>query len=206
MGLRPSLDASLPRLDVDGDGLCFDTEMELGTNPERADTDADDLPDLTELGAGFDPISPGSPAADQVGFLVARAGASLEFPAHATISGDGAQVSGFFEPADGFGPQDGRSAADFFAGAVAESADPVDNVRSIDRESGRFDAVSGETWLGFRLRFEYRADGPVSCARAYPFRYLLKDDRGNLLGGRRYLLVVTPPGPEPDYCVPTECE
>ena len=47
-------------LDSDGDGLCDEDELILGTNPYLADTDGDGYPDGLELLLGSDPLDPKS--------------------------------------------------------------------------------------------------------------------------------------------------
>ena len=44
--------------DADGDGLDFNTEIELGTDPLRVDTDGDGLTDGEEVRAGLNPLDP----------------------------------------------------------------------------------------------------------------------------------------------------
>ncbi len=45
-----------PDLDPDGDGLTTDDELTFGTNPEKADTDGDGLPDGWELAHSLSPL------------------------------------------------------------------------------------------------------------------------------------------------------
>lgn len=46
-----------PESDADGDGLTLAEEIELGTNPENADSDNDGLPDGWEVAHGLEPLS-----------------------------------------------------------------------------------------------------------------------------------------------------
>jgi hypothetical protein len=204
----PELDAGPAfDLDADDDGLCDVFESDFGADPMRADTDGDGLPDLVEIANTFDPTGPDSPAADQVGLLQARRGATLEMSVRTTVDGDGQGLTGFFEPVSStLWPQPG-SVRDYFVSAVAVSADPTDNVRRIDFDSERFDLVQGQTRLGFSVLFEYPDEASVDCARGYPFRYRIKDDAGENVAQRVYLLVVAPEaaGGEIDYCLPPDC-
>jgi hypothetical protein len=203
----PAHDDRLP--DADRDGLCDFTERELGTDPEVVDTDGDGLPDFVEWFHGFDPVDPKDPSPDQVAVLEAKRGAAVDVPVRVTFTGDGQGVSGSFSalPAS-YG--DGLSAADFFSATVAVSANPTDGVRSIDETSARFGSVHGDTRLAFSLRFEYPWDhlgGELTCARTYPFRYVLKTDDGRTRAQRAFLLVIAPEGSldDPDHCLPSPC-
>jgi len=197
--------------DRDEDGLCDSTENEVGTDPRDGDSDHDGLPDLIELVYGFDPTEPLEPAADQIGMLEARRGGSLEFPVRATVEGDGQGLRGIFQSLPSI-YADGRAAADFFVGASAVSADPVDGVRSINEESARFAAVLGKTRLGFILQFAYAAEEldpmSVECTRSYPFSYAVQSDDGHTRAERMYLLLVVPESAESEasHCLPRNCQ
>jgi hypothetical protein len=195
--------------DTDLDGLCDRTERQFGTDPSRLDSDSDGLPDLIEIGNGFDATDQHSPAEDQVAGLIGAPGAILEFPVRVTVEGDGQALSGYFEVVPSI-YADGKSAQDFFRGTMATDADPVDGVRHIEHGAARFAGVLGRTRLSFSLRFEYPADGePVACARAYPLRYSLKSDDGESYAQRLFLLEVLPdsdPGTNSDFCLPTRCQ
>jgi hypothetical protein len=201
---KPAIDKTA---DQDHDGVCDATEQQVGTDPKSADTDGDGFPDLIELGNGFHPTDPSSPAPDQVAYLEARSGATLDFSLRATVDGDGQGVSGLFQTISSiYG--DATTAEDFFTGAEAVSADPVDGVRNIDASSARFDSVLGRTRLVFSLHFEYMG-ASKTCARAYPFRYGMKSDDGQTSGERLYLLVLAPQGQmghDIKYCLPTDCQ
>ena len=59
--------------DTDGDGICDDDELIIGTNPYLADTDGDGYPDGLELALGSDPLNPKSvPDIFSPGYLVTR--------------------------------------------------------------------------------------------------------------------------------------
>lgn len=197
------------REDRDGDGLCDVSEEVAGTDRDAPNTDRDRLPDLFEVAYDFNAANPDIPAADQVGYLDARPGASLDFTVRATVDGDGQGHTGQFRaqtPIYG-----GTVGADtFFTGSVAVSADPTDNVRGLEADASRFGSVLGSTRLSFRLRFQVPTDIELDedCARAYPFRYELKGDDGESRARRQYLLVVAPDGasgPEGPWCPLPAC-
>jgi hypothetical protein len=200
--------AMLPQ-DTDGDGLCDRTERQFGTDFEAGDSDADELPDLIEVGNGLDATSPDDPAEDQVAYLVGKPGSGLEFPVRMTVQGDGQALSGSFEVIPSI-YADGTTAQDFFHGTMATAADPVDGVRSVQPDSARFAGVLGRTRLSFALRFEYPDDAAaLECGRAYPLRYALKSDDGMTVAERLFLLVVAPevePNMKRQYCLPSRCQ
>jgi hypothetical protein len=195
--------------DSDRDGLCDGTETALGTDPQAADTDGDELPDLIEIASSFAPVDPADPAEDQVAFLQGARGQHLDFMVRSTVNGDGQSLTGWFSAAGSF-YRDEVSAADFFMGSTAVSADPTDAARSINQDSARFAAVLGKTRLAFNLRFDFGDRDDLSCGRAYPFRYAIKSDDGETQSERFYLLVVGASGaPElaaADLCLPANCE
>jgi hypothetical protein len=208
-GPAPNDDAPV-LTDTDGDGLCDFTEEEFGTDADAVDSDGEGLPDLTELINGFDPTDPEDPLGDQLGYLDARRGGDMEFPVRATVHGDGQGVSGYFQPLAAV-YADGLSAADFFAGATAVSAYPVDGVRGINESSAHFADVLGRTRLAFSLRFAYPFDelGMLDCVRSYPFRYAIKSDDGETRAERLYLLIVVPEGSAAtgdEHCLPNSCQ
>jgi hypothetical protein len=208
----PLVDAAVPQtvLDHDGDGLCDSTEESFGTDPNVRDTDGDGLPDLIELANGFDPLNRDDPGPDQLAYLQAVLGASTDFMVRATFDGNGQGVAGYFEATESI-YTDHSTAQDFYRGTTAVSADPVDSVRSIESESARFAAVLGHARLGFSLRFAYTTVSPkIDCARAYPFRYSLKSDSGDVQGDRLYLLLVATNlaggAASLNYCMPAVCQ
>lgn len=206
---RDASDAGGLVIDHDGDGLCDTTEAELGSDPTQRDTDADGLPDLIELGNGFDATDSAQPTADQIAYLLAKPGSTLDFSVRVTIDGKGEGVIGTFQPMGSF-YTDSSTAQDFFREAKALAADPVDGVRSIDADAARFRSVLGRTRLEFGLRFVYSDSDELSCARAYPFSYLLESDSGEVLSDAVFLLIVSPDSAEStgvgDYCVPHACQ
>jgi hypothetical protein len=196
-----------PAHDSDGDGLCDASEQQLGTNPQVADTDGDGYPDELEVISGYDPNDPTSPGLDQIAYLQASAGASLDFEVQPAVQGDGAGVTGQFVDHNAYDPHGLRAGA-FFVNAVAVSADPPDNVRGMAASEERFGSVLGKTLLTFRLHFEYPMINRQTCVAALPFDYSIKSDSGGVIGGRSYLLVVTTSGTPIDqsgYCRPVAC-
>jgi hypothetical protein len=202
-------DAGSSSNDSDGDGLCDGTELEVGTDPNAADSDGDRLPDLIEVVSSFSPVEADDPASDQVAFMQGVRGGALDFGVRSTVNGDGQSLAGWFSSAGSF-YRDELTAADYFVGATAVAADPVDAARSINEESARFAAVLGRTRLSFNLRFEHGQRPDLECGRAYPFRYAIKSDDGETRSERFYLLVVGTAGAvavEPTgFCLPTVCE
>ena len=208
--LRPETDAGSATLDdTDSDGLCDVSEAALGTRPDALDTDGDQLPDLIELVSGYDPVLPDSPLAEQVAYLASGRGAELAFEVRFTVEGDGQGLTGAFS-SSGTLYRDGDSAADYFKGARAVSADPVDAARGIEAASARFEAVLGKSRLSFTLQFALGDPAPRKCSRAYPFRYAIKADDGTTWTDRDYLLVVGPEGgaglQADAFCLPASCD
>jgi hypothetical protein len=191
--------------DHDHDHLCDDSEQELGTNPDKPDSDDDGWPDVIEAIIDTDPHDPNSPSRDQFGYLLPDPG-TLDFDGAITDRGHGEGVSGQFIARNGL-DREGRRAGDYFSGLTATGAEPPDNVRGEHDDAGHFDSILGATRLSFRLRFAL-ADATVSpCAAALPFDLALKSDTGGIIGAQRYVLVVTerPPLTAADFCVPVGC-
>jgi hypothetical protein len=206
---RPDASDGAFAIDQDGDGLCDQTEVEFGTDPEQSDSDSDGIPDLIELGNGFDATDSLQPGADQLAQLAARPSATLDFPIRVTLEGTGEGVSGRFTEMGSF-YTDMSSALEFFRAGIAVAADPVDAVRSIDAEAARFRSVLGRTRLEFSLRFTYARPEPLTCTRAYPFGYVLESDSGELVAEGLFLLVVSPSDGAThagrEYCLPAGCQ
>ena len=194
--------------DTDRDGICDGYEVNLGSDPKRADTDRDGLPDFSEIVGGFNLTDPNTPAPDQVGYIVGAAGETLEFPLRVTLEGSGQGYSGEFRVrSDALDPR-GLTAKDFFDGAIAVGGEPPDNVRGLHAESERFMSVMGKTRLSFQLRFRVRTDDLPRCAIAYPFEYRLRADDGRFATSRDYVLIVVPEssnGERRSFCVPEVC-
>lgn len=179
--------------DADADGVCDPTEENLGTDPKSADTDADAIADLVEIAYDLGELDPSSPPPERVAVLAGRRGASIAFPVRVTVRGDGDGQTGTFQ-ADLAVYGDHRDAETFFAGALAVSAEPHENVRGIDYGAEKFTSVVGETRLAFSLRFEQPVEEIPSCVRGYPFRYTIKSSSGEESNLASYLLVVVPDG------------
>jgi hypothetical protein len=209
-GMPPGSDAAmLAPDDDDHDGLCNETEKDLGTDPTLRDTDGDGYPDLVEVMAEHDARDPRSPGLDQVGFLAANRGSVIDFEARVTVDGEGEGYSGLFA-AYPSPSSSGLTANDFMERGSALSAEPPDHVRGVNVEGERFDSVAGRTRLAFRLRFMFdRPAEDFPCADSFPFTYGVKDDLGRRVGIRDYTLVVLPEGSTglraEDFCVPEAC-
>lgn len=192
-------------VDRDRDGLCNDTEIMRGTDPDDPDTDADGFSDYWEVLIGTDPRDPTRPSRDVV-IVLRESGplAQLVAPIEIAVTGAGEDFSGAFED-EVVGDPGGETAGVFFVGARASFAAPGDNVAVVDGES--FRAVVGRTLLGFELELAYLGDAR-GCARALPFRYNVKRSDGVIVASRRFFLVVMPPevafGDAP-WCTPSRC-
>jgi hypothetical protein len=196
-----------PNDDRDHDGVCNGTELALQSDPDRPDTDQDGLPDFTEAFVNFSPTDPAIPAPDQVTYLSSASNEPIDFQVRMTVVGSGLGYTGEFRQLDAPDPR-GLSAKDFYLGAEAVGAEPVDNVRGVQAESERFDSVLGKTRVLFTLHFAVGAMKAPGCAIGYPFEYRLKDDNGRYSAARDYLLVVTPDlktSGEHTFCVPASC-
>lgn len=194
--------------DRDGDGVCDATERDVGSNPDERDTDGDLFPDALELVNAFDPRDPSSPGIDQVAFMAASKGNGVELSLRATVEGQGETYSGVLTSYPSLDAED-RVADDFLAAVRAESAEPPENVRVVDAEAARFEAVLGKTRLSFRVRFEYQGSEDFPCAQGYSFTYATKSDQGRIESTRDYMLVITPKdqaGRDVDaFCLPAAC-
>lgn len=201
-----------PNDDSDRDGVCNATEVDLRTDPDRADTDRDGLPDFTELIANYDSTDPIEPGPELVAYLPADSSASIDFEVRMTVEGSGLGYTGEFRERDALDAR-GFTAKDFFDDAKAVAGEPSDNVRGVQASSERFDSVLGRTRLAFMLHFSTGAVKPVGCSVGYPFEYRLKDDAGRFTSARDYLLVVVPEaarittaGAErAKFCTPARC-
>ncbi|MDD9944183.1 MAG: hypothetical protein OXU20_24275 [Myxococcales bacterium] len=195
--------------DADGDGLCDGTEADVGTDARLVDTDGDGFPDPVEVALGFEAVDPATPDPSHVAYLEAVPGAILDFEVRLTVDGKGEGYAGGFAPASPLYDL-GHSAADFYESARADGADPVDNVREFGGQTERFAAVVGSTRLRFVLRFRNplsRHENP-DCVVAHPFQYLVKNDSGEIVNRRSYLLVLIPPSASEGadaYCRPAAC-
>jgi hypothetical protein len=197
--------------DRDRDGVCDLVEInELMSDPDRADTDGDSIPDFTEVIASYNPTNPNLPAPDQVAYLSAAPDTVIDVPVRITLDGIGQGYTGEFRAWDALDPR-GLTARDFFESAVALGGEPPDNIRGLQSESGRFTSVLGKTRLSFTLRFRMSAaaaEQTARCTIGYPFEYRLKADNGSFAAARDYLLIVVPEstgGEKRSFCVPEAC-
>lgn len=192
--------------DADADGLCDVTEQNLGSDPEMADTDGDGFPDVIEYYFGSILDTSGPLPADLV-FLTASPGARVDREIRVTVDGEGEGHSGAFDALPS--PYPDASAADFYAGALAVSAQPPDHVRGIEADAQRFGTVQGSTRLSFNLSFQYNGDiePQPDCSAGYPFVYRVKAEGLGQAAQVYMLLVVAPPGLPADagYCIPSSC-
>jgi len=193
--------------DQDNDGLCDDTEARLGSSSDTFDSDDDGLPDVIELLYGFTLTDPNSPAQERVARLEARPRAEARFPIRFTVEGEGSDFIGFFE--DSTAPyEDGSSAGMYLESSVAIGAEPPEAARVVDSPRQRFLAVIGSARLELEVRFlAPETEDAEGCARAYPFRYGIREDGRGTVTDRLFLLVVAPNGgdaPE-DFCKPIDC-
>ena len=195
--------------DSDDDGLCDDTEMDLGTNPHALDSDGDTLPDLLELAFGLDPSSALSPARDAIAYLPSTDGATASLEPRVTVDNREQALSytGRFL-ADASLYTDPVTAADYLVDQQALSATPPDNVLGLDPENSRFIGVRGRTRLSFALQFAYPDDTtPPPCALLYGFDYRVTAEN-RLVASSTYLLVIGSGQAAPqatDFCAPTSC-
>jgi hypothetical protein len=193
--------------DRDRDGVCDGTELALMSDPDRADTDRDGIPDFTEAFSNFVVTDPLVPAPDQVFYLFATARESVAFELRMTVNGSGLGYTGEFRALDAPDPR-GITAKDFYLGAEALGGEPADNVRGVQAQSEHFASVLGKTRVSFQLRFAVGATKVAGCTMGYPFEYRLKDDNGRFSASRDYMLVVTPDlnaNGEHTFCVPASC-
>jgi hypothetical protein len=193
--------------DEDGDGVCDDTEARLGSSSDTADSDGDGVPDVIELLYGFTLTDPLSPAQDRLVRLEAKPGAEARLAMRFTVEGESSDYIGFFE--DSPAPYDDRSSAGMYLdSSVAIGAEPPEAARVVDGPRQRFLAVLGTARLELEVRFRAPdTEDEEGCARAYPFRYGLREDGRGAVNDRLCLLIVAPnggDGPE-DFCRPTEC-
>jgi hypothetical protein len=203
-----SYDASAgaaPERDRDSDGLCDETELMLGTDPERPDTDGDGLLDVHEQIGGTDPRNRQSPGVDQLVLL--PAGERVDFRIGLAVDQSGAGVRGEFSDRNAL-DREGRRAGDFFRSSSASAAVPPENARTIESGRARFASVLGRTRLEFELHFAADAAAISDCAAVLPFDYAATLDDGTALVKERALLIVakdeTPPAAA-DFCLPVAC-
>jgi hypothetical protein len=187
-------DATAPEEDLDGDGVCNDTEMIRGTDGADPDSDDDGFSDFVELMYGYDANRPAEPARDIIVLLREEPAATTELETETEIVGEGEDYTGAFMSLGVVGDIGGARASDFFASSRALFATPDTNVGLVEPEASRFRAVVGRTRLAFQLQFAFADELPRGCARPYPFRWDVKRSDGPLVSAQTYLLVVLPIG------------
>jgi hypothetical protein len=195
------------REDSDQDGVCDGTEDRIGSKNDTADSDGDGLSDMIELLYGFTLTDPLSPSPDRLARLEARGNAETRLPIRFTVEGESSDFIGFFE--DSVSPyDDGSTAGRYLESSVAIGSEPPEAARVVDGPRQRFLSVLGVARLELEARFVAPGDeDSAGCARAYPFRYGVREDGAGLVDDRLYLLIVAPAGgdgPE-DFCQPLEC-
>lgn len=193
--------------DQDEDGLCDGTERELGSRLDEPDSDGDGVPDLVELIYGFGANDPTSPADEQLVRLEARPGAEARLTVRFTVDGKGGDYIGYFE--DIASPyDDGSSAGWYLESSQAISSEPPEAARVVEGAKQRFRAVLGPARLELELLFRAGDEvDPETCARAYPFRYGMREDGAGRIDERLLLLIVasTDADQPEDYCQPALC-
>ena len=199
----PETDAPIivPGDDTDGDGLCDTTETALGLSPFASDTDGDGYGDTIEYATGSDGRMRDSPDPSTIVFLTEAPGARIDAPLSYSVNPDGQTYVGTFTDVRGLLSDPELSARSYLVGARAVGAVPPENVILVEGES--FVGVRNRTLLFYELSFE-SASVPEGCLRGFAFQYTVKDDaEGRIIGVRRGLLVVAPPGLAPgsaDWC------
>lgn len=183
----------LPTGDMDGDGLCDETERMRGTDPLVQDTDLDGFIDSAEVLLGFDPLGNMSPDRDRTYVMRETPEAALQVPIEVVVFGRGEDYTGAFES---LGTPDlaGTTAESLYLTSEPVFGEPADNVAFIDPEAEAFRAVEGRTLLGFEARFAFGDATPRVCNRAYLWRYNVKRSDGRLVSASRHVIVVLPPG------------
>lgn len=190
----PAPDVPLYR-DQDSDGLCDSTEMTLGLDPTRPDTDGDGYLDVLEYSVGTDGRMLDSPAVASLVFLSGTRESTIDTSATFVVRGSGETFIGAFAPVPTFVRSEDLDAFDYFAGARATGATPIENVITFEGE--RFIGVRNRTLLLYTMTFLNDVESST-CMRIFPFLYQVQTtDDGSIYGQRRMWLVVTPPGMSP---------
>jgi hypothetical protein len=194
--------------DKDRDGLCDDSEIALGSDPTRVDTDGDGLPDALEALSGTDLQDPSDPSDDHVAYFAVSDGAR-DFELSLTVDqAHGQAAIGQLVSRNAADPES-RRAGDFLSDVVAVSAEPPDSVRGIEADNARFDVILDRVRLRYRLHFQSDVEARLfTCAAGLPFDFMVKDDAGNNLAREHYLLVVSSEGGKPapeQFCRPVAC-
>lgn len=181
--------------DQDSDGLCDSTETTLGLDPLQPDTDRDGYPDVIEYSVGTDGRMLDSPARDALVFLSGVRESMIDTSATFAIRGSGETFIGGFAPVPTFVRLEDLDAFDYFAGARATGASPIDNIITFEGE--RFIGVRNRTLLLYTITFLNDVEN-ATCMRVFPFVYQVQTlDEGTIYGQRRMWLVIAPPGMSP---------
>lgn len=179
--------------DADGDGLCDDSEVALGTDPQRLDADQDGIPDLIEVALDYDSSDALRPAPTAIAKLPTVPGATANLEVRVQLSGAGEGVEGVLRPLGSLYdlPVETRLLLD---GVVTTAATPQDNVRDVSATTARIGAVTGLTQLVFRasFRFGLAADALPPCVLSFPVAFVLKSDDAQEVARRDLLLLVGP--------------
>ena len=193
------------RNDLDGDGLCNQTESDVGSDPLRADSDGDGIPDGPEVILGFDPISAESPGRDRTQLLRESTAGTLDVLIERDLFAEGQDLVASFSPTP-VNDLANQDAGTFFRSASAAFASPAANYSSIDNQTVR--GVTGRLLVGYELRFEFGDALVRECVRAYPYRYTIKRSDAVVVGVETRVVVVIPPGETlsgAPWCMPSTC-
>ncbi len=181
----------IPGVDSDGDALCDITEAGIGSDPNDVDSDDDSFPDDVEWRANYDATAPAEPARDHVIYIRETATEPLSTTIVVPVRGAGQVFQGYVS-ASGSLRESELIVTDFLAQGFALDAYPRANVLNIDSEAARFIGVEGRTQLVFSIAFQNGTNPLRDCIRAFPFRFNVKTDVGNIVWSDAYLLVVVP--------------
>ena len=197
-------DGGSSTIDTDHDWLCDFTESFDQSDPTRADTDEDGLPDGIEGQYAFSPIDDQDPGFGRVVYLQATPGARAQLDLHVLVDGAGESFGGELAAWNSIEPS-WPSVSQFFTGAIAVSAEPADHVFGFPENGDHIDSIVGETRLGYRLSFAYTEPTAGECAQALAFTYAIKRQDGARFGTSNYLLVITPSTETIPWCPATTC-
>lgn len=189
---RPDVRVIIPLDDSDEDGLCDESELRMDLDPFDADSDGDTFLDGVEWAQGMDPRSPASPAREDLVLLPEVTDGRVLTTITHEVNGRGESYVGAFVPVGARDPF-GKTALDYYDGAIAGGANPPDHVFAIEPEAERFVGATGQALLFFDLSFALGDAIPRVCVHTYPFRYMIKRESTGALTYYRRWLVVTPP-------------
>ncbi len=177
-----------PLGDRDGDGLCDPREVELGTLPDRMDTDRDRLPDGVEFVAGFSPDETDDPPPGHVVWALGSAGTEANAIVQFDVRGRGEDFEAAFE-APAFVPGASGSARNYFVSLRAHGVFPPEAAARVEPEAGRVRGLVGRALLSFEVRFRIPPSSDSGCLRGLPFQVVLKRSDGTRWPTQRRLLV-----------------